>query len=163
MPMLQVSFNFFSNSFKVSLLAEGASFSPHNILKNLLDHAITSYSCSLNGATMTDRKKKGIQGEGVWRWRQFELDMVRSRKRSGRKSPVYRDAGVISWWELQNSSFQPSRGRLLYIHPVVGCRLSSSRFVTINSTSIKPSVKVRNLTFYIFGESLWCWQPLGTS
>ena len=34
-----------------------------------------------------------------------------------------------------------------------GCRLSS-RFVTINSTSIKPSVKVRNLTFYIFGESL---------
>ena len=41
-------------------------------------------------------------------------------------------------------------------------RLSSSRFVTINSTSIKPSSKVRNLTYYIFGESLWCWQPLGT-
>ena len=39
---------------------------------------------------------------------------------------------------------------------------SSSRFVTINSTSIKPSVKVRNLTYYIFGESLWCRQPLGT-
>ena len=38
-----------------------------------------------------------------------------------------------------------------------GCRLSSSRFVTINSTSIKPSIKVRNLTYYIFGESLWCW------
>ena len=30
----------------------------------------------------------------------------------------------------------------------------SSRFVTINSTSIKPSVKVRNQTYYIFGESL---------
>ena len=29
--------------------------------------------------------------------------------------------------------------------------LSSSRFVTINSTSIKPSIKVRNLTYYIFG------------
>ena len=29
-----------------------------------------------------------------------------------------------------------------------------SRFVTINSTSIKPSIKVRNLTYYIFGESL---------
>ena len=40
-----------------------------------------------------------------------------------------------------------SRGRLLYIHPVVvvvGRRLS--RFVTINSTSIEPSMKVRNLT-----------------
>ena len=28
----------------------------------------------------------------------------------------------------------------------------SSRFVTINSTSIKPSIKVRNLTYYIFGK-----------
>ena len=51
---------------------------------------------------------------------------------------------------LQNSAFQPSRGRLLYIHPVGW----SSRFVTINSTSIKPSIKVRNQTYYIFGESL---------
>ena len=36
-----------------------------------------------------------------------------------------------------------------------------SRFVTINSTSIKPSIKVRNLTYHIFWESLWCRQPLG--
>ena len=43
----------------------------------------------------------------------------------------------------------------------VGRRLLS-RFVTINSTSTKPSIKVRNLTCYIFGESSWCWQPLGT-
>ena len=58
-------------------------------------------------------------------------------------------------WELQNSAFQPSQGRLLYIHPV-GWSVAgqSSGFVTVNSTSIKPSVKVRNLTFYIFGESL---------
>ena len=46
---------------------------------------------------------------------------------------------------LQNSASPSSRGRLLYIHPV-GRRLSS-RFVTINSTFIKPSMKVRNLTF----------------
>ena len=56
---------------------------------------------------------------------------------------------------LQSSAISAAKGRLLYIHPVgwlVGWL--SSRFVTINSTSIKPSVKVRNLTFYIFGESL---------
>ena len=40
----------------------------------------------------------------------------------------------------------------IYTLSVVGW--SSSRFVTINSTSIKPSIKVRNLTYYIFGESL---------
>ena len=43
----------------------------------------------------------------------------------------------------KNSASPSSRGRLLYIHPV-GRRLS--RFVTINSTSIEPSMKVRNLT-----------------
>ena len=48
---------------------------------------------------------------------------------------------------LQNSAGPSSRGRLLYIHPVVGRRLSSSRFVTINSTSIKPSMKLRNLIY----------------
>ena len=61
----------------------------------------------------------------------------------------------LPFYILQNSAFQPSRGRLLYIHPVgwlVGWL--SSRFVTINSTSIKPSVKVRNQTYYIFGECL---------
>ena len=42
------------------------------------------------------------------------------------------------------------KGRLLYLP----CQLSSSHFVTINSTSIKPSIKVRNQTYYIFGESL---------
>ena len=47
---------------------------------------------------------------------------------------------------LQNSAFQPSRGRLLYIHTVVQLL---SRFVTKSSTSIKPSIKVRNLTYYI--------------
>ena len=40
------------------------------------------------------------------------------------------------------------------------CR-SSVVDVTINSTSIKSST-VRNLTYHIIGESLWCWQPLGT-
>ena len=52
--------------------------------------------------------------------------------------------------------------------PEAGCSIfirsvgqsSSSRFVTINSTSIKPSIKVRNLTYHIIGESLWCWQPI---
>ena len=44
----------------------------------------------------------------------------------------------------------------------VGCR-SSSRFVTINSTSIKPQMKVRNQIYCIFGEYLWCFQPMGTS
>ena len=49
---------------------------------------------------------------------------------------------------LQNSASPSSRGRLLYFHPVVGRRrLSSSRFLTINSTSIRPSLKVKNLTF----------------
>ena len=49
---------------------------------------------------------------------------------------------------LQNSASPSSRGRLLYIHPVVvGCRRLSSRFVTINSTSIKPSMKVSNVTY----------------
>ena len=53
-----------------------------------------------------------------------------------------------SFKELQNSASPSSRGRLLYIHPVVvGCRRLSSRFVTINSTSIKPSMRVRNLTY----------------
>ena len=56
---------------------------------------------------------------------------------------------------LQNSASPSSSGRLLYIHPVVVVvgRLSS-RFVTINSTSIKPFMKVRYLTYilYIWGK-----------
>ena len=39
------------------------------------------------------------------------------------------------------------KGRLLYLP----CQLSSSHFVTINSTSIKPSIKVRNQPYYIWG------------
>ena len=61
---------------------------------------------------------------------------------------------------LQHSAFRPYRGRLLYIHPVVVRRLS--HFVTINITSIKPSIQVRNLTCCIFRESWWWFQPLGT-
>ena len=68
-------------------------------------------------------------------------------------------------WPNRNCRTLPSN------HPEADCSIftlmsvgwsSSSLFVTINSTSIKPSIKVRNLTYYIFGESLWCWQPLGT-
>ena len=66
------------------------------------------------------------------------------------------------WPLLQNSAFQPSRGRLLFIHTVGQLVGWSSRFVTINSISMKPSVKIRNQTYYIYGESLWCWQSLGT-
>lgn len=33
---------------------------------------------------------------------------------------------------------------------------------TMNFASTNPSIKVRNLTFYIFLESLWCRQRLGT-
>ena len=52
--------------------------------------------------------------------------------------------------KLCNSIFQ----RQIALYSPCCRRLSSSRFVTINSTSIKPSIKVRNLTYYIFGESL---------
>ena len=56
---------------------------------------------------------------------------------------------------------KPYKSRLLYIHPVVvvGCL---SRFVTINSTSMKSSKKVRDIIYDIFEESVWCWQPSGT-
>ena len=38
--------------------------------------------------------------------------------------------------------------------------LSSSHFVTSNSNSIKPSKKVRFITYYMLGESFWCWQQI---
>ena len=47
--------------------------------------------------------------------------------------------------------FLPTFSRQIALYSP-GCRLSSSRFVTINSTSIKPSIKVRNLTYYILGK-----------
>ena len=54
---------------------------------------------------------------------------------------------------LQNSAFQPSRGRLLYIHPVGWLVGWLSRFVTINSTSNKTfNLGQKPNLLYIWGK-----------
>jgi len=99
----------------------------------------------MDSGLITSRYSSLLEQQSTAKWGRRWMIMNSSNSTAAKRQ------SLNHFWKfvLQNSASPSSRGRLLYIHPVgrSSSSSSSSRFVTINSTSIKPSMKVRNLTY----------------